>query len=131
MAIEVILPVDGAARFASLYSLRKAGYVRRVARVLGVLGSSVEVVEPERGLSVRDTSDDTLLSGDVVRHTLGPAGTRTGASHRGGPLRSPVWRSKCASAPRGGLSSSPWMPPRLKPEHTRSPRHGWAGTTRV
>jgi len=31
------------------------------------LGSSVEVVEPARGLSVRGTSDDTLLSGDGVR----------------------------------------------------------------
>jgi len=34
------------------------------------LGSSVAVVEPARGLSVRGTSDDKLLSGDVVRQLL-------------------------------------------------------------
>jgi hypothetical protein len=34
------------------------------------LGSSVEVVEPERGLSVRGPSDDKLCSGDVVRKLL-------------------------------------------------------------
>jgi len=34
------------------------------------LGYSVEVVEPARGLSVRGTSDDKLLSGDVVRKLL-------------------------------------------------------------
>ena len=32
------------------------------------MGSSVEVIEPARGLSVRGTSDDKLLSGDVVRN---------------------------------------------------------------
>ena len=34
------------------------------------LGYSVEVVAPERGLSVRGTSDDKLFSGDVVRKLL-------------------------------------------------------------
>jgi hypothetical protein len=34
------------------------------------LGYSVEVVEPERGLSLRGTSDDKLFSGDVVRKLL-------------------------------------------------------------
>ena len=34
------------------------------------MGDSVEVVEPERGLSLRGTSDDKLLSGDVVRKLL-------------------------------------------------------------
>jgi hypothetical protein len=34
------------------------------------LGDSVEVVEPERGLSRRGTADDKLLSGDVVRKLL-------------------------------------------------------------
>src|SRR5439155_10240556 len=70
IAMEVILPAHIAARFAGLYSMRKAGYVLRSARVLGALGYSVEVVEPERGLSVRGTSDDKLLSGDVVRKLL-------------------------------------------------------------
>jgi hypothetical protein len=70
MAMEVILPAHRAARFAGLYSMRKAGYVLRSARVLGALGYSVEVVEPERGLSVRGTTDDKLFSGDVVRKLL-------------------------------------------------------------
>jgi hypothetical protein len=70
IAMEVILPAHIAARFAGLYSMRKAGYVLRSARVLGALGYSVEVVEPESGLSLRGTSDDKLFSGDVVRKLL-------------------------------------------------------------
>jgi hypothetical protein len=59
-----------AARFAGLYSMRKAGYVLRSARVLGALGYSVEVIEPAQGLSLRGTADDKLFSGDVVRKLL-------------------------------------------------------------
>jgi hypothetical protein len=70
IALEVILPAHIAARFAGLYSLRTAGYGLRSARVLGALGYSVEVVEPERGLSVRGTSDDKLFSGDMGRKLL-------------------------------------------------------------
>ena len=70
IAMAVIVPAHIAARFAGLYSMRKAGYVLRSARVLGALGYSVEVVEPERGLSVRGTTDDKLFSGDVVRKLL-------------------------------------------------------------
>ena len=70
IGMEVILPAHIAGRFAGLYSLRKTGYVLRSARVLGALGYSVEVVEPEQGLSVRGTSDDKLFSGDVVRKLL-------------------------------------------------------------
>ena len=70
IALEVILPAQIAARFAGLYSMRKAGYVLRSARVLGALGYSVEVIEPARGLSGRGTSDDKLFSGDVVRKLL-------------------------------------------------------------
>src|SRR5881296_4117864 len=70
IGMEVILASHLAARFAGLYSMRKAGYVLRSARVLGALGYSVEVVEPERGLSLRGTSDDKLFSGDVVRKLL-------------------------------------------------------------
>src|SRR5438034_1418013 len=70
IGMEVILPAHLAGRFAGLYSLRKTGYVLRSARVLGALGYSVEVVEPEHGLSVRGTSDDKLFSGDVVRKLL-------------------------------------------------------------
>jgi hypothetical protein len=71
IGMEVMLPAHMAGRFAGLYSLRKTGYVRRSARVLGALGSSVEVVAPEHGLAVRGTADDKLLSGDVVRQLLG------------------------------------------------------------
>ncbi len=70
MAMEVILPAHLAARFAGLYSMRKAGYVLRSARVLGALGYSVEVIDPAHGLSLRGTSDDKLFSGDVVRKLL-------------------------------------------------------------
>jgi hypothetical protein len=38
MGMEVILPAHLAARFAGLYSMRKAGYVLRSVRVLGALG---------------------------------------------------------------------------------------------
>lgn len=67
IGIEVILASHLAARFAGLYSLRKSGYVLRSAAVLGALGSSVDVLEPAQGLSLRGTSDDKLLSGDVLR----------------------------------------------------------------
>src|SRR5918912_3600844 len=70
IVMEVILPAHIAARFAGLYSMRKAGYVLRSARVLGALGYSVEVIEPAHGLSARGTSDDKLFSGDVVRKLL-------------------------------------------------------------
>ena len=60
ISMEVILPAHIAARFAGLYSMRKAGYVLRSARVLGALGDSVEVIEPAHGLSSRGTSDDKL-----------------------------------------------------------------------
>jgi hypothetical protein len=74
IAMEVILPAHIAARFAGLYSMRKAGDVLRSARVLGALGYRVEVVEPERGLSVRGTSDDKLLVAylRLADNVLGP-----------------------------------------------------------
>jgi hypothetical protein len=68
--MEVILASHLAARFAGLYSMRKAGYVLRSASLLGALGYSVEVLEPEQGLSLRGTSDDQLISGDVLRKLL-------------------------------------------------------------
>ena len=58
IGMEVSLPAHLAARFAGLYSMRKAGYVLRSARVLGALGDSVEVIAPEHGLSGRGTSDE-------------------------------------------------------------------------
>jgi hypothetical protein len=70
MAMEVIGPAHLAARFAGLYAMRNAGYVLRSARVLGALGYSVEVMDPEHGVSGRGTSDDTLFRGDVVRNLL-------------------------------------------------------------
>ena len=68
--MEVLLASHLAARFAGRYSRRKSGYVLRSAVVLGALGSSVEVLEPARGLSWRGTSDDKLISGDVLRKLL-------------------------------------------------------------
>jgi hypothetical protein len=68
--MEVIVASHVAARFAGLYSMRKSGYVLRSASVLGALGYSVEVLEPEQGLSLRGTSDDKLISGDVLRKLL-------------------------------------------------------------
>jgi hypothetical protein len=70
MGMEVILPAHMAARFAGVYSRRKAGYVLRSARVLGALGYRAEVSAPAQGLSWRGTSDDNLLSGDVGRKLL-------------------------------------------------------------
>src|SRR5881396_2268112 len=66
IGMEVIVASHLAARFAGLYSLRKSGYVLRSASVLGALGYSVEVLAPEQGLSRRGTSDDKLISGDVL-----------------------------------------------------------------
>jgi hypothetical protein len=43
IALEVLLASHLAARFAGLDSMRKAGYVRRSASVLGALGYSIEV----------------------------------------------------------------------------------------
>jgi hypothetical protein len=70
IGMEVLLASHLAARFAGLYSMRKAGYVLRSASVLGALGYSVEVLEPEQGLSVRGTADAKLMSGDVLRKLL-------------------------------------------------------------
>ena len=104
--MEVILPAHIAARFAGLYSMRKAGYVLRSARVLGALGYGMEVVKPECGLSLRGTADDKLFSGDVVRKLLVQMEQQADLSQ---PvrrlLRSPVRRSKCVSAPHAGPSS--------------------------
>lgn len=70
IGMEVIVASHLAARFAGLYSMRKSGYVLRSASVLGALGYGVEVLEPEQGLSLRGTSDDKLISGDVLRKLL-------------------------------------------------------------
>jgi hypothetical protein len=70
VGVEVILASHLAARFAGLYSMRKSGYVLRSAPVLGALGYSVEVLEPQQGLSWRGTADDKLISGDVLRKLL-------------------------------------------------------------
>src|SRR5712691_9681429 len=82
IGMEVILPAHMAARFAGLYSMRKAGYVLRSARVLGALGYSVEVIEPAQGLSLRGTADDQLFSGDVVRKLLVKMETQVDLSQR-------------------------------------------------
>src|SRR6266849_2001056 len=68
--MEVIVASHLAARFAGLYAMRKSGYVLRSASVLGALGYSVEVLEPAQGFSLRGTSDDKLISGEVLRKLL-------------------------------------------------------------
>src|SRR2546427_2296122 len=70
IGMEVIVASHLAARFAGLYSMRKSGYVLRSASVLGALGYSAGVLEPEQGLSWRGTADDQLISGDVLRKLL-------------------------------------------------------------
>lgn len=70
IGMQVIIASQVAARFAKIYSLRKSGYVLRSASVLGALGYSAKVLEADEGLSRRGTSDDQLLSGDVVRKLL-------------------------------------------------------------
>jgi hypothetical protein len=86
IGMEVMLPAHLAARFGGLYSMRKAGYVLRSARVLGALGYSVEVIAPAHGLSLRGTSDDQLFSGDVVRKLLVKMATQADLSQ---PVRLP------------------------------------------
>src|SRR5947199_9897079 len=49
IGMEVILPAHMAARFAGLYSMRKAGYVLRSGRVLWGLGYSEGVMWRARG----------------------------------------------------------------------------------
>src|SRR5262245_35297671 len=71
IALEVILPAHIAARFAGRYAMRTARYVLHSARVLGALGYSVEGVEPERGVSVRGTSDDKLFAKAAARARAG------------------------------------------------------------
>src|SRR5207302_8670309 len=106
------------------------GYVLRSARVLGALGYSVEVIEPAQGLSLRGTADDKLFSGDVVRKLFVQMEQQVDVRQpRLCPLRSPAWRSKCASAPRAGPSSTPWMKLKPRREPRRSRRNWWAGTT--
>lgn len=70
IGMDILLASQLAARFAKIYSLRKSGYVLRSAAVLGALGHSLKVVEPDQGLSRRGTSDDKLISGDVLRKLL-------------------------------------------------------------
>jgi hypothetical protein len=67
IGMEVILASHLAARFSGRYSMRKSGSVLRSASVLGALGYSVEVLEPAQDLALRGTSDDKLISGDVLR----------------------------------------------------------------
>ena len=50
--------------------MRCAGYVLRSASVLGTLGSSIAVWAPAQGLSLRNASDDKLISGDGLRKML-------------------------------------------------------------
>jgi hypothetical protein len=71
ISTQVILASQIAARFAAIYSQRKASYVLRSARVLGALGYSLEVLDVGDGISTRGTSRDGAYSEDVVRKLLG------------------------------------------------------------
>ena len=116
IGMEVILPAHIAGRFAGLYFLRKAGYVLRSARVLGALGYSVEVIEPEQGLSVRGTSDDKLFSGDVVRKLLVKMEQQADLSRPACLLpQEPRVAVKARERARIGQSSRRWMKPRSSP----------------
>src|SRR4029453_7073584 len=86
IGMEGILASHLAARFAGLYSMRKSGYVLRSASVLGALGYSVDVLEPKQGVSLRGTSDDKLISGDVLRKLLVQLENRVDLK---GPVRLP------------------------------------------
>ena len=72
IGMEVVLASHLAARFAGLYSMRKSSYVLRSASVLGALGYSVDVSEPEQGLSLRGTSDDKLGTANRRPWTISP-----------------------------------------------------------
>lgn len=67
---EVIIVASLAARFAGMYSMRKTGYVLKSAVVLGALGYNINVIEPGEGISKRGTSDEQIMSGDVIRKIL-------------------------------------------------------------
>jgi len=70
IGMKIIIAASLAARFAGLYSIRKIGYVLKSAIVLGALGYSIKVVEPGEGVSKRGTTDEKIMSGDVVRKLL-------------------------------------------------------------
>lgn len=70
IGMEVILASHLAACFAGFSSMRKSGYVLQSASVLGALGYSLNVVEPDQGLSRRGTSADKIISGDMLRKLL-------------------------------------------------------------
>jgi hypothetical protein len=99
------VPAQITARFAGLYAMRKAGYVLRSVRVFGALGSSVAGVKPACGWSLRGTSADTLLSGDVVRKLLVQMEQQADLSQ---PVRRPPQEPRVAvnvRAPHAGPSS--------------------------
>ena len=70
IGMDVILAASLSARFAGLYSFRQLGSVLQSARVLGALGYSVAVTEAGQGMSRRGTSDEQVVSGDVLRKLL-------------------------------------------------------------
>ncbi len=70
IGMDVILAVSLSARFAGIYSLRKLGDVLQSAHVLGALDYSVAVTEAGQGISRRGTSDEQVVSGDVLRKLL-------------------------------------------------------------
>ena len=130
IGMEVILPEHMAARFAGLYSLRKAGYVLRSARVLGALGYSVEVIEPAHSLSLRGTADDQLFSGDVVRKLLVKMETQADLSQPARlPLPRPVSASRCARRASRRAVKQAVDTAEAEARAHKSPNNWWTGTT--
>jgi hypothetical protein len=100
IGMRVIIASQVAARFAKIYSLRKSGYVLRSASVLGALGYSPKVLEADEGLSRRGTSDDQLLSGDVLRKLLVKMERQVDPEKQ--PQTVPAWRVARPHAGRDG-----------------------------
>ena len=137
--MEVIVASHLAARLAGLSSMRKRGYGLRSASVWGALGYRVEVLEPAQGLSLRGTSDATLLSGDVLRKRLVKLANHVAPEAPGvcRPL-SRVWRSRCARGLRDGRSRararwwrqrrvrSEWRPSWESGRTLTAGHHGWS-----
>ena len=70
IGMDVLWAASVAARFAGLYSLRTLGDVLQLARVLGALGSRVDVRQAGKGMARRGTGDAQVVSGDVLRQLV-------------------------------------------------------------
>ena len=105
----------------------ESGLCAALGAGVGSLGYSVEVMEPAHGLSLRGTRIQLLAV--MWSAAFGPDGTAADVCQPTLlPLRSPAWRSQCASAPRAGLSSSRGES-EAEARAQKVAAHWWAGTT--